>query len=1441
MQFNIFKPKAQQGLPKITEDSIVDFFSGTYEKDVFDGKELLGIRAIETSRNNNDVDIIFCKAFQGDTPRITHKDGLKPFLWSKQFKTSTFFRHNVVTVSEKNVFEGRIKLPNGDIKPICGSDIKILKKTEEGYTVRYKIEDINEWKKIVTEKQRLYGIKIEAQIESFDKKQVVKRIQDGFKNKITIQSSKDKKFSDNPYFPKKIVGSYANLMDFFKEAGLSLRGTVYLDDQKLKELVEYLSTDLNTLIYFYICLYRHREHFSPFTKNSVDFDKLIGFYKKQYPAIAYKIDKKFINDLIDKNFNDVYNRLIDSDLKLGEIFKIALDENKLNDYIIKCYTFDDNLDKRDLAHFIDTIGVDLTYKLPTQIYSLQPLEQYMIQTGRRLFKGIENYEELNALMIDIETTAQDGNEEIEIAALRPELGRIFQIGIKTTDGYTRLLEANNNQEEIEIITEAYKIISELDPDLVLTYNGESFDFPFLEKRLELLGCVAEESGYQDEQGKKTSLQYIRNIVAEGYEKYGNVYSFFTYRKMENTTVKIGNTTEKFTQTKMWGKNICDVMYAVKRAAAQDVHIPNAKLKDNIKHANLASVNRVYVPGDMIGKTAADKRPYYLSEEDGSYFVSSKTISKEELFSKESIHEGEHNFFYGNLKKLYIKASGEYSKFPILDKCLNVFTFDLENLTKELIDEQFTNLYKDIVQYEGIVTPLEGFGNQLKEDSVLWEYFLQKRKEFAKNLEDVKSFYDHVDFSKLKVVTGAYIVQRYLSDDLDEPYLLDKLYSQSTFSLAKWLPTSYEKVAVTGNATVWKLLLSTWSYLNCVTIPDYEVPKKYTGGLLGMVASGYHKNIVKIDFSSQYPATFLAHCKNPDIDITGVYKPLLEYALKNRLNYKDLKNVAKRDKNSEMEQYYDKKQLPLKILINSFYGMLGAPDVSPFCHIQSAWHITCASRQNMRHMIKYFGKEDFKIVYFHTDGANFVIPEGIENYKYVGTGKSWLTEKGKEYEGIEAFVAEYNDIFMIGYTGVAIDEYAVSCVNFAKGNFSYVKESKGKYKISHVGGGLVNKAQSEYIVDFYEANLLDLLLGKTAKFIDAYYAYIKKIYNGDLIARKIASKNKVKKPLDDYVKGVFEKRYAKQAHMELAVRENLQVEVGDVIYKINDNDDEKEADRATIKNCLGYFVIPDEKLLEKAIKRLESIVSNGKEEFKTTVEKCSNEDTFFFNSAMEKFSDINGIQKRTKVSKEKDLDSILEADNISFKIKVKKSKKNGDRKVIEVFIEKDVLYCSLVPNDKLDAKLKYNPMKYIKKLNKALELIWIVFHPDIRSKIPSPNKLYSRNANERAYFIDAELQLVSGFPLEGKEDKQQDMDELMQITDDEYEFWEMVDLSPNSPFDYKEVFVDQNYIVNRNTNKIKQSDFLYLESDEVIMSGRELMRFLGDKILIDVEKPPYEFV
>ena len=61
------------------------------------------------------------------------------------------------------------------------------------------------------------------------------------------------------------------------------------------------------------------------------------------------------------------------------------------------------------------------------------------------------------------------------------------------------------------------------------------------------------------------------------------------------------------------------------------------------------------------------------------------------------------------------------------------------------------------------------------------------------------------------------------------------------------------------------------------------------------------------------------------------------------------------------------------------------------------------------------------------------------------------------------------------------------------------------------------------------------------------------------------------------------------------------------------------------------------------------------------------------------------------------------------------------------------------------KVKYNAAKYIKKFNKAVESLLIVFNPDIRAKIPTPNKKsitgedYDRNADQRGWFLEEELE------------------------------------------------------------------------------------------------------
>ena len=55
--------------------------------------------------------------------------------------------------------------------------------------------------------------------------------------------------------------------------------------------------------------------------------------------------------------------------------------------------------------------------------AVTPIEQYMIATGRRLFKGYDTYNQLNRFIFDLETQG-----------LNPKVHRIEQIGIHTNKG-----------------------------------------------------------------------------------------------------------------------------------------------------------------------------------------------------------------------------------------------------------------------------------------------------------------------------------------------------------------------------------------------------------------------------------------------------------------------------------------------------------------------------------------------------------------------------------------------------------------------------------------------------------------------------------------------------------------------------------------------------------------------------------------------------------------------------------------------------------------------------------------------------------------------------------------------------------------------------------------------------------------------------------------------
>jgi hypothetical protein len=194
--------------------------------------------------------------------------------------------------------------------------------------------------------------------------------------------------------------------------------------------------------------------------------------------------------------------------------------------------------------------------------------------------------------------------------------------------------------------------------------------------------------------------------------------------------------------------------------------------------------------------------------------------------------------------------------------------------------------------------------------------------------------------------------------------------------------------------------------------------------------------------------------------------------------------------------------------------------------------------------------------------NFSLPVGgVEDRRYIGKGNNWLVEKDKVYTGYDADVAEYNDMFMKGAMGLDCDGTWVSCINLARKNYATM-EHNGKIKLT--GNSIKSKKLPLYIEEFLDKGIKMLLDGDGKSFVEYYYEYLQKIYDKQIPLSKIAQRAKVKLTIEDYKKRLTTKTKAgnsmsRMSHMELAIQNNLKVNLGDVIMYVNNGSKSSHGD------------------------------------------------------------------------------------------------------------------------------------------------------------------------------------------------------------------------------------------------------------------------------------------
>lgn len=475
-------------------------------------------------------------------------------------------------------------------------------------------------------------------------------------------------------------------------------------------------------------------------------------------------------------------------------------------------------------------------------------EQFMISTGKRYFKGYDDYDELLRFIFDLETEG-----------LNPEIHRIESLGIRYNrkpwnyrlqdfdeeDTFNRIFklegktEAEKNKSELGLIKTMLSVIYTYRPDVITGHNSENFDWNFVIVRCIKLGTSIEELSEEYFDGRS-----IR-------------------KNQKETILKLGGEIETFYQTIVPQTVVTDSLHAVRRAQALDSNMLRADLKYVTKYSKMKKPNRVYVPGNKISEISNDTTlSYAFNDIDGDWY----------------------------------------------------------KITE----------------------------NKPKKDGY-------------------------------RIVTGEYIVDRYLFDDIWECDKVELRYNLPNFLICKMLPVPFQKCCTMGTAGQWKAMLLAWCYENNLAVPMFGEKKKFTGGLSRLLSVGYVANVAKFDYNSLYPSIILTWGISDRKDLMKIMLHFLEYVLTQREKYKKLKKVAGKEKEKykemlenfegtdaekrEIEDMFrkyaseeslnDKKQLPLKILANSFFGSYGAPDVFPFGSVVCAERTTCTGRQALRLMIYRF--------------------------------------------------------------------------------------------------------------------------------------------------------------------------------------------------------------------------------------------------------------------------------------------------------------------------------------------------------------------------------------------------------------------------------------------------------------------------------------------------------
>ncbi len=361
---------------------------------------------------------------------------------------------------------------------------------------------------------------------------------------------------------------------------------------------------------------------------------------------------------------------------------------------------------------------------------------------------------------------------------------------------------------------------------------------------------------------------------------------------------------------------------------------------------------------------------------------------------------------------------------------------------------------------------------------------------------------------------------YNLDDTRETLSLFRLLGYPWFLQSRIFPYSFQNGVIRGNATrINSLFLREYLHRGHAIPARTSGAPTFEGGYTESPVQGVVGPIVHCDVASLYPSLMLAYRLAPAKDSLGLFLPMLAELRRFRLTAKQLSRDSVED--SE-HHYFDALQQVFKVLINSFYGYLGASRHN-FSDPAVAAEVTRLGRVTIRNMIDLLASEGARTVEVDTDGIYFTPPDGCatEDAERALVGR--ISQKLPE--GIEVELdGRYRSMFAYKTKNYALQEYA------------------GRIIIK--GSGLRSRGLEPYLREFMRDLIERLLTGKAETVERLFEQYVVRLRARGLDVAWVARSETLNESPESYSEKLRLGKRNHSAAFEIALASDKSYRAGD---------------------------------------------------------------------------------------------------------------------------------------------------------------------------------------------------------------------------------------------------------------------------------------------------------